>query len=158
MSNRYLTFSIENENYGLDIQTVRELVSLIDYTHVPKMPNHTKGIMNLRGKVVTVVDLRLRFGMNEIEYDDRTSVVVIDLEKNNINPTGLIVDRINEVIEFEDEEIDRIVSLDSTIDSDYIIGIGKKNGELTILLDIYKIISSKKRKNVEIQHNDKEEN
>ncbi len=157
MAKRYLTFSIDSELYGLDIHAVKELVTLMDYTHVPKMPIYTKGIMNLRGKVVTVVDLRLRFGMMEMAYNDRTSVIVIDLERKNINPTGLIVDKILEVMEYEEEEIDNQLSLDTIVDAEYITGIGKKNGDLTVLLDIHKIISKTKGSDLKDQQTEMEE-
>ncbi len=85
---KYLKFQLNNESYGIPIEYVRELIGLMDYTEVPKMPNYYKGIMNLRGKIVSLIDLRKRFVMIEKEYDNRTSVIVVDMQNSTYSRHG----------------------------------------------------------------------
>ncbi len=136
---RYMTFEIGGQDYGLDIMHVTEIVGLNDIAVVPDVPHFVKGMINLRGNVIPVVDVRLRFGLPESKYDDRTCVVVVTLETSTI---GMIVDRVNEVRVIPEENISPppqggIAAEDGT----FIIGLGREGEHVTVLLDLVRLLN-----------------
>ncbi len=137
---KYLTFSLAKEEYGLEILKVREIIGLMDITSVPRTPEYVKGVINLRGKVIPVVDLRLKFSMEEAEHTDETCVIVVDV---NAVEMGIIVDKVSEVLDIENEQIEDAPSFGASVDTDFILGMGKSGERVTILLDISKVLSAK---------------
>lgn len=134
---KYLTFILEKEVYGIDIKFVTEIIGLQAITEVPELPEYIKGIINLRGKIIPVMDMRARFKKSSREYDDRTCIIVID---TNGIAIGLIVDRVAEVITIYEEDV---VSLPEMIKDDkqkYIYGIGKVGNDVKLLLDCEKLL------------------
>lgn len=131
MKDRYLTFEIGGESYGIDIKYVREIVGLQPITPVPELPDYIKGIINLRGKIIPVVDVRLRFRKPFKEYTDRTCVIVIDLNDTSV---GLIVDSVSEVLTIPENQISPPPELNKT-SSRYIKGIGKAADGVKLLID-----------------------
>tara|TARA_B100000315_G_scaffold43928_1_gene38891 strand:+ start:86 stop:586 length:501 start_codon:yes stop_codon:yes gene_type:complete len=137
---KYLTFFLSNEEYGLEILKVREIISVMEITSVPQTPDFIKGVINLRGKVIPVVDLRLKFGMPEMEYTKETCTIVVDVQGLQM---GIVVDTVSEVLDIAESDIEPPPAFGSTIKTDFILGMGKVKGEIKILLSIDKILSSK---------------
>lgn len=138
LEGKYLTFVLNHEEYGLEILRVREIIGLMDITPVPQVPHCIKGIINLRGKVIPVVDLRLKFGMPEAEYTKETCTIVVDIENRLM---GIIVDTVSEVLDITSKDIEPTPSLGSHVKTDFILGMGKVKGKVKILLDIDKVLS-----------------
>ena len=136
---KYLTFFLSNEEYGLEILKVREIISVMEITSVPQTPDFIKGVINLRGKVIPVVDLRLKFGMTEIEYTKETCTIVVDVQGLQM---GIVVDTVSEVLDIAESDIEPPPAFGSTIKTDFILGMGKVKGEIKILLSIEKILSA----------------
>jgi len=132
----YLTFHIGREDFGLDIAHVIEIIGIQRITAVPDMPHYIQGVINLRGKVISVMDVRLRFGMESREYDDRTCVVVVNVGEDTV---GLIVDRVNEVVEIGRSNIQPVPQLQHN--EDYIMGLGKLGDEVKILIDVDRLVN-----------------
>lgn len=136
---KYLTFFLCNEEYGLEILKVREIIGVMDVTSVPQTPDFIKGVINLRGKVIPVVDLRLKFGMAEAEHTKETCFIVVDVQGTLM---GIIVDTVSEVMDIAEEDIEPPPAFGSQVETDFILGMGKVKGKVKILLDIGKILSS----------------
>ena len=134
---KYLSFRIGNEQYGIEIKHVTEIVGIQKITEVPDMPEYVKGVINLRGSVIHVVDIRLRFRMKAIEYDDRTCVIVVNVEDS---PIGLVVDAVREVISISSEQISPAPSVAKGDISRYIKGIGRFENDVIILLAMDKLL------------------
>jgi len=135
---KYLTFVLNGEEYGLEILKVREIIGLMDITAVPRTPEYVKGVINLRGKVIPVVDLRLKVGMPEAERTDETCIIVVDIGEVEM---GVIVDRVSEVLDIAGEDIEDPPSFGARVNTEYILGMGKLNDRVTILLDIGTLLS-----------------
>ncbi len=135
---KYLTFALADEEYGLEILQVREIIGLIDITTVPKMPDFVKGVVNLRGKIIPVIDLRLKFGMTGIEYTKETCIIVLSISNN---PVGIIVDNVCEVLDIEQDSIELVPSFGMNINADFIMGMGKVENSVVLLLDIEKVMT-----------------
>ena len=118
---RYLTFKLGGEEYGVEILKVREIIGVMDITVVPRVPRHMKGIINLRGSVVPLIDLRLKFGLEEIAYGEETCIIVIDVGQS----FGIVVDTVSEVLDIPRENIENPPSLGSQVDISCIMGNGK---------------------------------
>ncbi len=129
---RYLTFSLGEEVFGLEIRYVTEIIGMQPITKIPEVDPYIKGVINLRGKIIPVIDMRLKFGKEPTAYTDRTCIVVIDTENLII---GLIVDMVSEVMTIEDENIVPPPDQRSGIRNRYIKGIGKVDGTVKLLLD-----------------------
>ncbi|MGM0509496.1 MAG: chemotaxis protein CheW, partial [Fusobacteriota bacterium] len=151
-SEKYLTFSIENqvsskerkENYGVPITQVQEIMGMLEYTPIPKTPDYIKGVINLRGKIITIVDLRLKLGFEEIEYNDRTCIIIIELEVDGKQKVvGFVVDIVSEVVDIEDDQIEDFEQEDMDISKKVISGIAKLNDKIIMLLDLEKLLSKK---------------
>ncbi len=136
----YLTFALAEEEYGVGIGVVTEIVGMQRIMSVPDMPHYVKGVINLRGKVIPLMDARLRFGMPEKEYDDRTVVIVMDVDDSLI---GLIVDGVSEVLEIPGGQIDRHGQFGKagSTERPVIFGIGKVGDRVSILLDTTVLVS-----------------
>ncbi len=129
---RYLTFNLGEEVFGLEIRYVTEIIGLQPVTKLPEVASYIKGIINLRGKIIPVIDMRLKFGKEPAEYTDRTCIIVIDTQEVVV---GLIVDMVSEVITIEDSDIVPPPDHRTGIRNRYIQGIGKVNGDVKLLLD-----------------------
>ncbi len=143
---KYLSFVLNNEVYGIEILKVREIISLMDVTNVPQTPDHMKGVINLRGKVIPVIDLRLKFSMPEEEHTQETCTIVVEVDSTSI---GLIVDSVSEVMEINRNEIEDAPQFGQGIDTNFIMGLGKAKDTIVILLDIAKVLSEEELAMVE---------
>lgn len=135
---RFMTFEIGGQSYGVDILHVTEIVGLQDIAVVPDVPSFVSGMINLRGNVIPVIDVRLRFGMPEGQYDDRTCVVVVTLENSTI---GMIVDRVNEVRVIHEEQISPPPQGGDAARDQYITGLGREGEDVTVLLDLGRLLN-----------------
>lgn len=139
---KYLTFSIGEEEYGLEILKVREIIGYMDITPVPQTPAFVKGVINLRGQVIPVIDLRTKLGMQTAEVTDETCIIVVEVTRNGQrNDTGIVVDRVQEVLYITAEQIQETPEFGATIDTDFILGLGKVGQTVKILLDIDKVLA-----------------
>ena len=134
---KYLTFKLADEEYGVEILKVREINGVMDITSVPQMPAFMKGVINLRGKVIPVIDLRLKFGLPEIEHTEQTCIIVVDVGRN----LGIIVDTVSEVMDIHSENIEPPPSMGVAVQRNFILGMGKIGDEVKILLDIDNVLS-----------------
>ena len=135
---KFLTFSVGKESYGIEIKFVTEIIGIQDITEVPELPNYVKGIINLRGKIIPVIDVRLRFKKQPKEYNDRTCIVVIEIKDISI---GLIVDNVAEVINIDDNNIVPPPDIKTGFHNRYVRGIGKVGNEVKLLLDCDKLLN-----------------
>jgi purine-binding chemotaxis protein CheW len=143
---KFLTFILGSEVYGIEILKVREIIGLMDITTVPQTPYYMKGVINLRGKVIPIIDLRLKFSMQEEEYTQETCVIVVEVNDTSI---GIIVDSVSEVSDISSGEIEEAPSFGKGIDTDFIFGLGKVKEKIIILLDIETVLSSEELEMVE---------
>ena len=136
---KYLTFVLGHEEYGLEILKVREIISVMEITEVPQVPPFIKGVINLRGKVIPIIDLRMKFGMAPIEYTRETCIIVVNVHELLL---GIVVDTVAEVLDIPEKDIDPAPTFGGSIKTDFILGMGKVKGKVKILLDIEKVLSS----------------
>ena len=143
---KYLTFSLADEEYGIGILKIKEIIGMLPITSVPQTPEFVKGVINLRGKVIPVMDLRLRFGMPPIEYSERTCIIVVEIAgASGTLSTGVIVDAVSEVIAIKDEDIEDTPEFGTTLDTEFISGMAQKDGGIKILLDIDSVLTPNER-------------
>lgn len=141
---KFLTFALGNEEYGFEILKVREIFGYTKITPIPKTPPYIKGVINLRGQVIPVIDLRTRFGMSEVEITEQTCIIVVETEhQGKTIGTGVIVDRVSEVQNIDAENIEPSPEFGSKIETEYIHGIGKVDESIKILLNIDVILDAK---------------
>ena len=141
LGGKYLTFALGDEGYGMEILCVREIIKFTEITHVPRTPPHVRGVINLRGQVISVLDLRSRFDMEPIEATDETCIIVVESSfKGRQLCTGVIVDRVSEVVTIPTDNIQPPVQFGSMVETQYILGLGKLEKQVTILLDVEKIL------------------
>lgn len=139
---KYLTFSLDQQEYGISILKVKEIIGMMRITPVPQTPEHVKGVINLRGKVIPVIDLRIRFGMSGCEYTERTCIVVVETHSGSGKlHIGTVVDSVSEVLNIKGSEIEETPGFGTTLNTDYILGMAKIAGSLKILLDIDHVLS-----------------
>ena len=139
---KYLTFSLADEEYGISILKIKEIIGMMPITTVPQTPEFVKGVINLRGKVIPVIDLRLRFGRESIEYSERTCIVVVEIEgTSGIILIGNVVDSVSEVLNIKPEDIEDPPQFGSRLNTDAILGMAKLDGAVKILLDIDKVLN-----------------
>lgn len=134
---KYLTFKLGPGHYGLEILKVREIIGIIGVTAIPLAPHHVKGVINLRGTVIPVVDLRLKFGMDEVEATAETCIIVAHVGDREI---GVLVDQVSEVQYFNSADIQDPPTFGQGIDTAFILGIGKVGDHVTLLLDINRVL------------------
>ncbi len=137
----YLTFNVRNEEYAVNISYVTEIVGMQKISEVPDVPEFIKGVINLRGKVIPLMDVRLRFGLPWQDYNDRTTIIV--LEVDNVS-TGLVVDQVNEVLEISKENIDPPPRWHGTSEQSIISALGKREDSVCIILDVIRLLSDEK--------------
>ncbi|MBU0691622.1 chemotaxis protein CheW [bacterium] len=135
---KYLTFILSEEGYGLEILKVREIIGMMAITAIPRMPDYVKGVINLRGKVIPVIDLRLKFGMCKSEQTSETCIIVVDVGGSLM---GVVVDQVSEVIEIRGADIEDPPQVGVNVDTGFILGMGKTKDSVKILLDIDKVLS-----------------
>lgn len=139
---KFLTFLIGNETYGIQIKKAKEIIRMMETTPIPKTQQYIKGVINLRGKIIPIVDLRLKFGMEEKEYNDRTCIIVIEVENaGTLRLVGAVVDLVSEVINIQQSEIEPPPEYDAKIEGNFLIGLGKLKEKLIMILDIIKILN-----------------
>jgi len=139
---KYLTFALANEQYGLEILKVREIIGYINVTAVPQTPNYVKGVINLRGQVIPVVDLRTKFGMETAEVTDQTCIIVVEIQQGDRTfSTGIVVDSVQEVLDVDGQNIEPAPQFGSAVETDFILGMGKVGDSVKILLDIDKVLA-----------------
>lgn len=137
INDMYLTFRIANEVFGIGIANVTEIVGMQNITEVPDMPDFVKGVVNLRGQIIPVIDIRIRFKMEARDYDERTCIIVLKINEVQI---GLVVDTVEEVITIDDEHISEPPKVASAQSARYIKGMGKVGDNVKILLDGEKLL------------------
>jgi purine-binding chemotaxis protein CheW len=138
---KYLTFALGKEEFGIAILKVREIIGYMTITTVPQMPDYVKGVVNLRGQVIPVVDLRSRFGMETKEITDQTCIIVVDIHQTNRSfHAGLVVDRVQEVMNIEKNNIDDAPQFGAGVTTDFLLGIGKSGSAIKLLLDIDRVL------------------
>lgn len=138
---KYLTFSLAKEEYGIVILKIKEIIGMMPITTVPRTPPFIKGVVNLRGKVIPVVDLRLKFGMEEVPYTERTCIIVVEIAgPRSTVPMGVVVDSVSDVLHIDTSDIEETPDFGAQLDTKYILGMAKINGGVKILLDIDKVI------------------
>ena len=139
---KYLTFALGKEEYGLEILKVREIIGYMEITSVPRMPDHVKGVINLRGQVISVVDLRTRFGMPVAERTDENCIIVVEVtDRDRRFHCGVIVDRVSEVLNIAGDRIEDPPSLGASVNTDFIVGMGKVGDSVKILLNLDKVLA-----------------
>jgi purine-binding chemotaxis protein CheW len=140
-----LTFFLGEEEYGLEILKVQEIIGMMAVTPIPRTPEYIRGVINLRGKVIPIVDLRLKFGMEPVEETSETCIIVVlagGVER------GIVVDRVSEVLDIDGENVEDTPSFGADVNTNYILGIGKSENRITLLLDIDKVMSSQELANL----------
>jgi len=140
---KYLTFGIGEERYGVGILDVREIVGMMPIRTIPQVPEFIKGVVNLRGKVIPVIDMRLKFDMAPMDYSDRTCIIIVEVSgMTGSTLMGIVVDRVLEVAEFKEQEIEDCPTFGAALKTNFILGIAKREREVTMLLDIDRILQA----------------
>jgi purine-binding chemotaxis protein CheW len=140
---KYLTFVIGKEEFGVGVLKVREIMGIQDITAVPQTPAYLKGVINLRGKVIPVIDLRLKFGLPSVEYTQRTCIIVVQVKSGpNLLLMGIVVDEVSEVITMTPGDIEDTPDFGTNIATNYILGMAKIKDKVKILLDINEVLTS----------------
>lgn len=139
---KYLTFVLEEEAYGIGILKVKEIIGMMPITSVPRTPDFVKGVINLRGKVIPVIELRSKFEMVSIPYSDRTCIIVVEVDSEEATVlVGIVVDSVSEVMTISEGIIEKTPSFGAKMNTAYILGMAKTDGGVKILLDIDKVLS-----------------
>lgn len=139
---RYLNFMLDKESYCMEILKVKELMGMTDITPLPQTPSFIRGVINLRGQIIPIIDLRLKFGLSFLDYHKRTSIIVVevDIEGEHLL-MGLVVDSIQEVISIPDEKISVLPYVNSKVKAEYVRGVADTPEGIKIVLDVHKILS-----------------
>jgi len=136
-----LTFKLAGEEYAIEILKVKEIIGLMPITDVPRMPGYVRGVINLRGKVIPVVDLRTKFGLMSTEDTDETCIIVVDVAQNGKSTqTGILVDAVSEVLDIAADQIEEVPSFGTAVNTDFIMGMGKIGESVKILMDVVKVL------------------
>jgi len=140
---KFLTFTLGNEEYGVPVLKVREIIKVMDITHVPQVPDHVLGVINLRGKVIPVIDLRRKFGFGLTENTPRTCIVVADVNLASTHVMmGIVVDSVSEVLNVGEAEVDATPDFGGRVTTDYLLGLARVRGDVKILLDLDRVLGS----------------
>ena len=143
LAGKYLTFHLGEEGYGLEILKVQEIIGMQDITKIPRAPDYVKGVINLRGKVTPVVDLRLKFGMPEQEVSRKTCIILTQVQGGESSLIiGIVVDEVSEVMEISEDQIEPAPAFGTHVDTNFILGMAKSDSAVKILLDIDKVLST----------------
>lgn len=134
---KLLTFALGSEGYGVSILKVKEIIGMLDITPVPRTPDFIKGVINLRGKIIPVMDLRVKFGMDEKEYNERTCIIVVEVNLKGMQRLlGVVVDMVSEVVSITSDQIEPPPEYGMKVEHNFILGIGKIKDRVVIILDI----------------------
>ncbi|MCK5682385.1 purine-binding chemotaxis protein CheW [bacterium] len=142
---KFLTFSLANEEYGINIMQIKEIIGMMPVTVLPQTPEYVKGVINLRGKVIPIIDLRCKFNLEQVNPTERTCIIVIETENDEQIQTlvGLIIDGVSEVVNLKREEIEAAPNMQGDFNKQLILGLAKCENGVKILLDIDKVINHK---------------
>jgi len=147
---KYLVFHLGREEFGIRVLKVREIMGVQDITAVPQTPTYVKGVINLRGKVIPVVDLRLKFGLPETEYTQRTCIIVVQVKgEGSVMPMGIVVDGVAEVLNLAPGDIEDTPDFGQGVATPYLLGMAKIKGKVKILLEIDQVLTSSELKGIE---------
>jgi purine-binding chemotaxis protein CheW len=135
---KFLSFFLSAEEYGIEILKVQEIIGLMPITPIPKMPSFIKGVINLRGRIIPVIDLRLKLNMEEAKHTEETCIIVVQAYGMQ---TGIVVDKVSEVLDIASENVDEAPAMGAAVGTEYILGIGKAGDKVKLLLDIDKVLS-----------------
>jgi purine-binding chemotaxis protein CheW len=139
---KYLTFSLAGEEYGIVILKIKEIIGMMKITPIPQTPEYVKGVINLRGKVIPIIDLRTRFAMETSEYDERTCIIVVETNSGSrALHTGIVVDSVSEVINLKGSDIEEPPAFSHGLNTDTIQGMARAGGRVKILLDIDRVLA-----------------
>jgi purine-binding chemotaxis protein CheW len=142
LAGKYLTFRLAEEEYGLEILKVQEIIQMQAVTKVPRTPDYVRGVINLRGKVIPVVDLRTKFGLPNSKDTEKTCIIVVQITHADAKvTTGIIIDEVKEVLDIKEENIEETPSFGASVKTEFILGMGKIGDSVKILLDIDKVMS-----------------
>jgi len=140
---KYLTFTLAEEEYGIGILKIKEIIGMMSITTVPQTPKFVKGVINLRGKVIPVIDLRLRFGMESMDYTERTCIIVVEIDGTaGTVQIGIVVDAVSEVLNITGKDIEDTPTFGTKLNTDYILGMAKMEEGIKILLDINRVLKA----------------
>lgn len=140
---KYLTFSLADEAYGIGILKIKEIIGMMPVTSVPQTPDFVKGVINLRGKVIPVIDLRLKFGMPAIDYTERTCIIVVEIQGGaDTVQIGIVVDSVSEVLNIKGDDIEDTPTFGTRLNTEFILGMAKAEENVKILLDIDRVLSA----------------
>lgn len=143
LQGKYLTFLLDKEEYGLEIIKVKEIIGMMNITFLPKTPHYVKGVINLRGRIIPVMDLRLKFGLEEIDVTEKTCIIVVEIDNEGKKMTvGIIVDSVSEVLNIILEDLEDTPQFGVAINNDFILAFAKIQGKVKILLDISRVLSA----------------
>jgi len=143
LAGKYLTFNLEEEGYGLEILKVQEIIGIQTITKIPRTPGYVKGVINLRGKVIPVIDLRLKFSMEEQDITRESCIIVVQVERDQTALIiGILVDEVSEVLDIAEGQIEAAPSLGTQVDTKFILGMAKTESTVKILLDIDRVLSA----------------
>lgn len=147
---KYLTFSLAEEEYGIGILKIKEIIGMMPITTVPQTPDFVKGVINLRGKVIPVIDLRLRFGIESNDYTERTCIIVVEiLGQNGTVQIGIVVDTVSEVLNVKADDVEDTPAFGTKLNTEYILGMAKMEGGVKILLDIDRVLNASEISSIE---------
>lgn len=140
---KYLTFNLAQEEYGIGILKIKEIIGMMPITKIPRTPEFVKGVVNLRGKVIPVIDLRLKFDMEKISYTERTCIIVVEIDSKEMTVLiGIVVDSVSEVLNIKENQIEETPSFGVNLHTNYILGMAKADGGVKILLDIDRVLNT----------------
>lgn len=143
LAGKYLTFALGAEEYGLPVLKVREIIKMMDITTVPQVPGHVRGVINLRGKIIPVVDLRVKFGFPSRDYTERTCIIVVEILTGATRTSmGIIVDHVSEVLNIVSEEIEQMPEFGDGVQTDSMKGVAKVKGCVKVLVDLDRVLGT----------------
>lgn len=149
VEHKFLAFFLNKKNYAFSILKVNEVIVLPEITPIPKTPNYLKGVINLRGQIIPIIDLRLALKIDKVQYDKQTCVIIVKMQVDDIEKSiGFIVDCVSEVFEISESEIEMPPSYGEKLDNDFLKGIGKVKDKIVMLLDINKILPKEEVKEI----------
>ena len=150
LAGKYLTFKLDQEEYGLEIMKVQEIIGMMPITKVPRVPEYVRGVINLRGRIIPTIELRAKFNLDSVEDTEKTCIIVVEVmtPHGKIN-VGIIVDEVAEVLDVAADEIDNAPEFGTSLNTDFILGVGVVKGEVKILLDIDKVLTTQDTRVIE---------
>jgi purine-binding chemotaxis protein CheW len=145
LGGKYLTFALGKEEYGIPIQRVKEIIGMMEITGVPRTPDFIKGVINLRGKIIPLMDLRLKFGLPERPYSERTCIIVVEVAsggERGVRMMSIAVDMVSEVVNIADGDVEQPPRYGNGVDIRFLRGMGKVKGKVVMLLDMDRVLSA----------------